>query len=284
MSLIFNVIDGYSDEIIDISTFSFYGSEGDKVFRAQILEEVSGVPYHISVAATVKLTFPGAEENIVLDGAILGNRSLVEVTIPGDTLPFITTGGVQVQITEGFGTTIAYYGGAVRKLTYTEASGQQPSGTGAGGETVKTSGTDPVAGFLLDELLAGAGIQITKETVGGQEKTKIAAISNPIEQSNLTLTTEAAFTWDLSTGQLIFDKDIEIHIPGTTVINTIDYTVSSPIVFSANDQVAYIDVSLTTSQTIAVTVVDESSFVDQQGRYIMAKRLEDEITIYDMLV
>jgi len=284
MGLTFNVLDGYNDEIIDIGTLTFYGIEGDLIFRAQIVDEISGVPYYISVGATVKFTFPGVDENIILYGAVLGNRSLVQTTIPGDTLPFVTTGGVQIQITEGIGTSIAYAGGAVRKLSYTEGPGQQPAGTGVGGETVKTSGSDPAAGYLLDELLAGAGIQITKEVIGGQEKTKIAAVSTPVEQSNLTLKTSATFTWDLDTNQLLFDDDIEIHIPGTSVVNTIDHSVSSPILFLANDQVAYIDVSLTASQTITVTVVDEASFVDQQGRYIMAKRLDDEVTVYDLLV
>lgn len=283
MALTLKVLDAGTSQLIEIGTATFYGNEGSKDIKVQVIDIDSGAPYYIQLPGTVNFIFPASPAGVTIAGVVQANRSLVMTTIPGTTLPFLTTGAIVLVITEPGGVSQALANGAIRKLSAIQGTGSLPAGMGSDYE-VKATASDTVPGYLDEELEAGVGIQIQEIGGSGDTRLKISAVATPVEQPQLVMATDATFGWDLSNSQLIFTAPILIDIPGSSIVNTIDNTISSPVIFTANGQVAYVDINPTASQTIPILVVAEVNYIVQANRYIIAKRESDEVTIYDFLL
>lgn len=100
-----------------------------------------------------------------------------------------------------------------------------------------------------------------------------------LTQGNDVLTAGGNWSWTLSAGpgsvgDLAFSSDAIVIMYGSAFTNSIDFTVSSPIVLNDGD-VAFVDLVRTASSVLTVTVVASGSYTSNPDRLIIAKRTGD---------
>ena len=80
-----------------------------------------------------------------------------------------------------------------------------PSGSGVGGDTVKVSALDAVAGYLLAKLVAGSGITLTQLNPGANEQIRVSRSDAPLSGSG---NPNGGVTGSL--GQLYYDSSNQV--------------------------------------------------------------------------
>lgn len=172
MSFTLKVIDPDLANLTNIGHFLFLGNESEKKFRAQIINEANNQPYFIPAGSSATVTFP---DSVTVTLNIEANRSVVNVILDDAQLSVIKSGDLTVTITEPSETKIAFLGSSVKRILPLEATDSE-AGLGSVTGKAKTTEADETAGYLSDEIQAGAGI--TKTIIDDPTYGKVIQLSS----------------------------------------------------------------------------------------------------------
>lgn len=94
--------------------------------------------------------------------------------------------------------------------------------------------------------------------------------STSLNVGGIAMTGGGTFAWDSGTGVLSWSAAITFLIPQTAFTNTVAI---GNLTFSADDQIAYVDIDLTSNAALTPTVVAAAAFTPASGRLIIARRI-----------
>jgi len=143
-----------------------------------------------------------------------------------------------------------------------------------------TGETDSQPNYLATDVDSQPNIAVTDST---DNLTKaIKELDKTVQSHNAKLIGGGTWSWDLGNNSLSFSADAYISVPGlTNSRNTIPFSIESPIVLSADGQIAYVDINRTSgaAANLVVSTGDIAAVSLTKNRTVIARRVGNDVLV-----